>query len=246
LLIATIHDVSPASLAACQRLRDALDHWGVDRVTLLAVPRFHHGVRLERDPGTVRWLRACVDAGDEVALHGDTHLERRRPRGVDGLRARLWSAGEAEFLSLARGEREAALRRGKVVLENALGEAVRGFVAPAWLEPRPLANELRRAGFCWHETSTAIRALGDRRRLCSPVVGFATRTRTRELMALAWARALAGPIELAGRLGVAPARVALHPADTSSPVTMAAAARVLRAFASRLRSMTTAAALARA
>ena len=57
------------------------------------------------------------------------------------------------------GSMGAATRSGTLlvearrVLEDLLGVAVTGYVAPAWLEPAGFEAELGRARFLWHETS---------------------------------------------------------------------------------------------
>jgi predicted deacetylase len=230
-LLVAIHDVAPVHLDTVARLRETLAGWGVAQVTLLAVPHFHGGTPLGRSPATLAWLRARAEAGDEVCLHGHFHVQRRAiPRRLDRLRARLWTAGEAECLALGAVARARMLVDEKRALEDQLGCAVPGFVAPAWLEPRGFGRELARAGFGWHEGSTWIERLDDstttRWRL--PVIGFATRTWTREQAACAWARLAAPFVDAAARLGLAPARVAFHPADVGSARVMRVAERAVK------------------
>jgi predicted deacetylase len=124
------------------------------------------------------------------------------------------------------------LEGGKRRLEDLLGTPVRGFVAPAWLEPRGFARDLLAAGFTWHEGTTWIEHLGPAgRRARTPVVGFATRTAARRLAALAWAAALVPALAAAPRAW--PVRVALHPTDRRSPAVMRAAARAVGVLALR-------------
>jgi len=244
-LLASIHDVAPPHLGAVRRLREELEGWGVGRATLLAVPNFHGENPLGGCPETVRWLRARAAAGDEICLHGHLHRQRAAPgqrvRPLDRVRAALFTAHEGECLSLSAEARRRMLDDERRRLEDLIGAGVRGFVAPAWLEPPGFAAHLEEAGFAWHEGSLWIERLaGGRARVRTPVIGFATRSRPRLLASLAWA-ALLAPALAAQR--ARPVRVALHPADAGSPAVMRAAARATRALARRHAPATTAGAL---
>lgn len=238
LLIVTIHDVAPATLAPVRALREALARWGVARVTLLAVPRFHGGVRLVDDAACARWLRARCTAGDEVALHGYYHVQAGAPAARwDRLRARVFTAGEGECLAPHEAIPE-LLQRGRNELAEVLGASPAGFVAPAWLEPRRLDALLEQHGFTWHETSLALEALAPRRRVLAPVLGYATRSALRQAAALAWSRALT--IALGG---AALLRLAVHPADAGSPAVLRELERVARLALRDRRAVTTSSAL---
>lgn len=234
LLVATVHDVAPRWLAEVQILRRALTRWGADRVTLLAVPHFHRGVRLVDDGATVAWLRACAATGDEIALHGYYHLQAGSPeRWVDRVRARLWTAGEGECLCPGQ-DLATMIERGRDQLAGCLPVPV-GFVAPAWLEPSDLAGLLQRLGFAWHETSMYVEALAPRSRIIAPVIGFATRTALREALSIAWGRTLLRVTHT----GAPVVRIAVHPADLRSPRVMAELERTVRATAQAGRAVTT-------
>jgi predicted deacetylase len=240
MLVVTIHDVAPPTLPAVAALRGQAAEWGAARVTLLAVPNFHGRAPLAEHAPTVDWLRRCSDAGDEVALHGIRHLQSAQTDLRGALRARLFSAGEAEMLGAGAADPD-ALVRARDELAALVRAPIRGFVAPAWLEPRGFGDVLERLGFEWHETGFAIERLRDRQRIVSPVIGFATRTWARRIASLAWAAALVPAIERAA--ASRPARIALHPSDLSSASVVAAAARAVRRLAAAYPSTTTAAAL---
>jgi len=215
--------------------------WGAARVTLLAVPNFHGRSPLAAHPPTVDRLRRCAAGGDEVALHGIRHRQTA-PAGVGGaLRARLFTAGEAEMLG-AGAAHPVALATARDELAALVGAPIRGFVAPAWLEPRGFGDLLSELGFAWHETGLSIERLYDRRRIVAPVIGFATRTRLRMRASLAWAAALLPLIER-GTAFERPARIALHPSDLASAPVMIAAARAVRRLAEACPAVTTATAL---
>ena len=243
MLVVAIHDVAPRFLSEVRTLREHLDRWGIAAATLLAVPDHHGSSPLGACPGTADWLRARAAAGDEVALHGFHHVARGEIRSRwDRLRARALTAGEGEMLAVSPAALPALLARGRAVLAEHLGREPAGFVAPAWLEPRGLGDALAAAGFAWHETSMVVEDLRARRRVPSPVLGWATRSRWRERAAVAWAAAVA-PLaaHLAARTGVV--RVALHPGDVRSAPVMASIERTVRALGERYPAATTATAL---
>ena len=240
-LLVSLHDVAPPHLAACQRQREDLHRWGVDRATLLVVPDFHGAHPLAGSPETIRWLRARVAAGDEVALHGFFHRQQGSIAGrFDRLRAAWLTAGEGECLAQPAADRTRLLVDGRRLLQDLLGVAVSGYVAPAWLEPSGFEDALDRAGFRWHEGSLWVASRPDPgadpapagwRRRRAPVIGFATRSGARLFASLAWARLLSPALGTAARLVGSPARVALHPADLGSP----AVQRQLQMVVRRLR-----------
>lgn len=240
MLVVTIHDVAPAHLDAVSKLRFRLANWGVTSATLLAVPNYHERGCLEACARTVNWLRARARAGDEIALHGVTHRAKGPGKCiVDRMRARMWTAGEGEMVA-ANAPTSGALAVARDKLARLVGAPVRGFVAPAWLEPTDLAGRLAAVGFGWHETSMTLERLNDRTRVVGPVIGFATRSSFRMRAAITWSRALTPVV---GRL-VSHARVALHPGDLGSSAVMTEAERVIRLLVKRYAVVTTSAALA--
>jgi hypothetical protein len=247
MLVVTIHDVAPPHLAAVRQLRERTAAWGANVVTLLAVPDYHGLGRLAECRETASWLRGCAQAGDEVALHGIVHrASGTTPGKLDRLRARAWTAGEAEMLGEhAPAVEQLAIERDR--LTQLVGQSVEGFVAPAWLEPQGLARRLAASGFRWHETKWLIERLADRiaerRRVIAPAIGFATRTWLRERAALAWAR-LATPLASLATSAADPVRIALHPADLTSTRVMASAERTIRTLARTHAAFTTSRALA--
>jgi hypothetical protein len=245
MLVVTIHDVAPPTLPAAIALRMLAAEWGAARATLLAVPDFHGRAPLAAHPPTIDWLRRRADAGDEVALHGIYHLQTGHiqpgpARPLAALRARAFTAGEAEMLGAGAAAPE-PIARARDELRALVRAPIRGFVAPAWLEPRGLGDVLAHIGLDWHETGLAIERLRDRRWIVSPVIGFATRTRARLTASLAWAAAMT-PL-LARSSPDRPVRIALHPSDLASPRVLAAAARAVRRLARTRPAVTTAEAL---
>ena len=244
MLVVAIHDVAPTFLSEVRTLRERLEGWGIGAATLLAVPDHHGCAPLAGDPETVRWLRERAAAGDEIALHGFHHLAQGPiPSRWDRLRAAILTAGEGEMLTVPSRDVPNLLASGRALFAELLGREPAGFVAPAWLEPRGLRDALAAAGFAWHETSVWVEDLRARRRVPSPVLGWATRSTWRELAAVAWARGLGPAVDrLARRTGLV--RVAIHPGDLGSARVMASIERTVRALAEHHPAATTRAALA--
>ena len=157
-LCIVLHDVAPATLAPCQRLLDALDRIKPDvPVTLLAVPRYHHR---PRDAAFDAWLQARARRGDEVALHGFTHLDERPPHGfIDHLRRRHYTRGEGEFSDLPLAEARMRIDHGLHWLRR-LGLEPAGFVAPAWLLGPDSWRAVRERSFAYTCTLRQIHLLG--------------------------------------------------------------------------------------
>lgn len=191
------------------------------------VPHFHRRWPLWTDRTFVDELRALVDAGAEILLHGESHLMEGPPLDWAGrLKARWMTAGEGEFLALDEQAAYERAVRGRDLLES-LGLDPIGFVAPAWLFNRSADRAVARAGFRFHEDHAGLRLVHPERpagRIDAPVLTIATRTPLRLLSSLAYAEVFVRRI-----LPRAPlARIALHPLDFENPAACAAWDRILR------------------
>jgi predicted deacetylase len=245
-----LHDVAPATALACRRLMTLVDTASREAgvavpVTLLVVPRLHG--HTSAPPAYLRWLRGLAEAGHELALHGETHLDDLPTRGLaDTLRRRIYTAGEGEFaaLPLREARRRIARARGWA---HAHGLPVRGFVPPAWLLGPQAQAAVVEAGFdytCSFGRITALPGSADQRALA---LTASTRSAWRRAVSRVWLRVAAIVLRKAPLL-----RLELHPADakhpallalwaalmrdaleTRQPVTLAAAAAALRDAATR-------------
>jgi len=130
-LCVSIHDVSPATWDDCACLAQALRSVADVQLTWLVVPQHHRG---GGDAGRMEaGLEAALARGDELALHGYTHLDTA-PRG-QGLKERMLREGysrEGEFAALTSDEAAHRIRLGLDWFAER-GWPVRGFVPPAWL-----------------------------------------------------------------------------------------------------------------
>lgn len=208
----SIHDVTPRweaevehGLALCRAIGA--------RPALLVVPDFHGAWPLAAHPKFVARLRALQADGHEIYLHGYTHLARPdAPRTLRWVLAqRVASGGEAEWAELSPAEAESLLDRGLAVLRD-LGLRVDGFVAPAWQLPGFAVAQLAARHIEYTEEHFVVRdpVAGIARR--GAVLNFASRTAGRLVSSMAWCRA-ARPLRR-----VAPARIAIHPADLRIPL----------------------------
>ena len=212
LLLASIHDVSPRFEGEVDRLLAVLRPHVGRRIAMLVVPNYWGEAPIVPGSPFAARLRDWADAGAEIFLHGYFHRDRSRHRTAsDRLRARFMTAGEGEFLGLSRDTAARRMVEGKALLEDVIGRAVDGFVAPAWLYGGgaraamaelaiPIAEDHFRI---WSPVHGARLARG-------PVITWASRSRPR----------LASSLLAAAALRHAPAhvlRIGVHPPDSHHP-----------------------------
>lgn len=205
-LCVVLHDVAPATWRACERVIDAVGEVGPVPITLLAVPRYHGAAD---DPGFDAVLTERLDAGDELALHGYTHLDEGQPQGlVDHIRRRWYTAGEGEFASLDRDQAAQRLRAGAGWF-RANGWPLYGFVAPAWLMSPGTWEALSLLPLTYTATVRRLYALPQRHALTSQCIAYSTRARWRRASSVVWNQAL----HRAGQDSQLLVRFELHPHD---------------------------------
>jgi predicted deacetylase len=212
-LCVVVHDVAPATWDPCRRLLDTLAQHGIERVTLLAVPRYH---RQSRDSGFERWLSDRAASDDEVVLHGFYHLDGGTPRGpIDSLMRRVYTRGEGEFRGLSFDAATRRMQEGRRWLAE-LGITAAGFVAPAWLLGADAWRALRSQPFDYTCTLRRIQLLGegeaDRSIVCQSQV-YSSSTTWRQLLSVAWNETLA-----ALQRNQEVVRLELHPSDEAALV----------------------------
>lgn len=212
LLLASIHDVSPRFEPEVDRLMDLLAPYVAARVAMLVVPNHWGDCPIVPGSPFAARLRRWADSGVEIFLHGYFHRDESAHRGAaDRMRSRFMTAGEGEFLGLARADAEARIVEGRALLEDVIGRHIDGFVAPAWLygegalraleECRiPIAEDHLRV---WSPVTGAQLARG-------PVITWASRTRLRLASSLAAATVLRHvPLQVL--------RIGVHPPDCRHP-----------------------------
>jgi predicted deacetylase len=230
LLLASIHDVSPRFENEVDRLLTLLRPYIGDRVAMLVVPNHWGSAPIVANSPFARRLRGWADAGAEIFLHGFYHREDRHPdRTSDQLRARLLTAGEGEFLALARGEAVARIEAGRRLLEDVTGRAVAGFVAPAWLYGAGALEALGDTGMPIAEDHFRVWSPATRAELArGPVITWASRTRMRLASSLVAAAALRHAPLVTHRVGV-------HPPDARHPALVRSIEATLRSASRRRR-----------
>jgi predicted deacetylase len=210
-LCVSIHDVAPATWAACEQLVRAIREVADIPLTWLVVPRYHG----RDDPGAAMeaGLSDLVARGHELALHGYTHLDTEPVRGnpISRFLRSVYTTREGEFSALPQDE---ARRRIRLGLDwfAARGWTASGFVAPAWLLGGEAWQAVRDAGFDYTTTFSRFHLLRGGCSVFSPSLVYAARNRAgRFLSPLA---AGAGATLLARAPVV---RLSLHPADARHP-----------------------------
>jgi predicted deacetylase len=226
-LVVSVHDVAPASAAETLRWCADADTFGIP-VSLLVIPGPWRGQQLADAPDFARVLRERRDGGDELMVHGWTHVAG--PEGSRARRAvgRAVARGAAEFAALDESQAAERLGAGLSVLGD-LGLSTPGFTPPGWLASGAAVRALRRAGFTHTTDHLGVRDLRTGRRHR----GFALSHRPGGGLAERIGAAMVEGVarRTARRRGLV--RIALHPDDLRRPGLRDA---TLRAIESALRS----------
>jgi predicted deacetylase len=212
-LCVAIHDVAPATWLECEALLRMLERLGHPPVTLLVVPAYHWGDRVDRAPWFVRAVDLWVAGGAEVALHGYSHLdETPAPSSIPAwLQRRVLTNGEGEFAALSAEEARSRLERGRMLLTGC-GWHVSGFVPPAWLAGEGAREAIRRSSLSYTSSHVALVRLPDGAPINAPCITASARSTWRRLGSHLWLNAMEVASARSPLL-----RVALHPADARHP-----------------------------
>jgi predicted deacetylase len=229
-LLVSLHDVSPLTLADCERAVALLRRAGLEAsaLTVLAIPRHEGGAAIDEDPATVRFLRGLADAGATVVMHGLTHrMPGRAWTPLGFLRGHVFARGQGELLRATAAETSRALGEGADILRRAgLEPATRGFVPPAWLLSRAARAVVEDAGFAFYETFAGIVHAGRVR--AARVIGWGS-------LNVVETTATALYADVQSRLAPRDTRLAVHPADMRRPSQPRAIARALARLRARTR-----------
>jgi predicted deacetylase len=213
-LCVSIHDVAPATWHECSRLASAMREVADIPLTWLVVPAYHRGGGSlgQMESG----LEYALARGDELALHGFTHLDTA-PRGP-GLGERFLRgtySHEGEFAALPAIEAARRIQRGLDWFAERCWP-VRGFVPPAWLMGEGAWQAVRGFDFDYTTTFRHFHLLhggeGSGGALFSPSLVYAARNRSGRLASPLLADLLA--LALAQRPLI---RLSLHPPDVRHP-----------------------------
>lgn len=223
MLLASIHDVSPRFESEIERLLDSLRPHIGSKLALLVVPNHWGDAPIIPGSRFASRLRGWADEGMEIFLHGYFHRDDSRhsdPR--DRIQARLLTAKEGEFLGLSRSEAARRIADGRALVENVVGRAIDGFVAPAWLYGAGAREALKEAAIPIAEDHLRVWSPASGEGLArGPVITWASRSRIRLVSSLAAAAVLA-------RLPMLVARIGVHPPDARRPELLRSIERTFR------------------
>lgn len=226
-LAVSVHDVSPLTREATDRMLSDLAAAGVGVVSLLVVPDHHHRADIDRDASFLAWLREQQACGHEIVLHGFYHL--RAACGDDSAARRLvtqhYTAGEGEFYDLDYEEARGRMEDGREMLTGA-GLEVAGFIAPAWLLGAEAEQAARNLGFAYTTRLGGVLDLRSGQWTRSQSLVYSPRSAWRRQTSLVW------NAFLAARLRKNPlARLGLHPPDWNHEAIKTQALRLARELA---------------
>lgn len=214
-LAVSLHDVAPATWPLCRQLLALTDRHGLP-VTLLVVPRFHSGAWADTPADFVMALKARLQQGDEIVLHGyQHHDDGPDPRTLpEWFHRRVLTASEGEFSALTADEASVRLEAGLTCFARMGIEPV-GFVPPAWQLSAGSWAALRTLGLRYTCTRDRLLSLRDHRTVDAPSLVWSTRSLWRRALSRVWNE------QRHRRLRESPlVRVALHPAEGRFPSVM--------------------------
>lgn len=224
MLCVSIHDVAPATWEECARLARAMRNAADIRLTWLVVPHYHARPGIDRDERAMRaGLDAALARGDELALHGLTHLDTGERSA--GLRQRflrgVYTQREGEFAALTASEARERIALGLEWFRQR-DWPVSGFVPPAWLLGEESWRVLPEFAFSYTTTFARFHLLRQGRSVFAPSLVYTARNPAgRALSPLA--------ASLAARcMAQSPLmRLSLHPPDVRHPRLVAHAQRLV-------------------
>ncbi|MGC3989428.1 MAG: polysaccharide deacetylase family protein [Chthoniobacteraceae bacterium] len=212
-LVVSIHDVSPHTWQAVERILTELATIGITRTSLLVVPDHHHRGHFLAYPDFCAWLRAREAEGHEMVIHGYYHQrEPKRGEGLaDKVTTQFYTAGEGEFYDLGKYEAESLISRALADFQRA-GLSPCGFVAPAWLLSEEAFAVLQAAGLRHTTRLRMFYDLANHRQIASQSLVYSTRAAWRRMMSLAWNATLYRRLRKKPLL-----RLGIHPPEIGYP-----------------------------
>lgn len=229
-LVVSLHDVSPVSYKAYDRLLDVLSLLGVRSTSLLVVPCMHGRHLASENKPFLAWLSNRQEKGHEIVLHGYCHQARVIPRGIASrLVATCYTNREGEFYGISRGEALGLLDAGLSLLKGG-GLRIHGFTPPAWLMGMEGRDAVRAAGFSYTTWYGRVENLHADVNVPAPVLVASSRSQLRRAASLAVVPCLSF---LHRRSPVL--RIAFHPVDLEAPSVLGCLTReVERAIKNRV------------
>jgi len=213
-----VHDVAPATLAACRELLAMLDDVGASPLSLLVVPHYHYRSVALREPAFVCAMEKRLARGDELVLHGLFHIDDApSPRDARSwFERRLLTRREGEFAALDEQAAAWRIARG-IACFRSLGWPLAGFVPPAWLMSEGARRALSRSEHPFEYTTvrSGIYHLPDWRFERTANLWYSPDSAMRRAVSVC---AIARELQRARRVPLL--RISLHPQDVRVPVVM--------------------------
>lgn len=203
-----LHDVSPHTWSDYEALVEAFAGDPEVRFSHLLVPDYHYRGRFDRYPAFLMKMAERLDKGDEIVLHGYSHLdEAPPPRWPHQFVERRIRTHEGEFAALTHEQAASRIQAGSALFQK-MGWPLTGFVPPGWVAGRQARAAIREAGFRYTASALGMKRLPDGAFQRMPPLVWSARA--------PWRRALSEGVNRFLRFYHAQApviRLALHPVD---------------------------------
>lgn len=232
-LCVSVHDVAPQTWHLCERWLQAIRAVADIPLSLLVVPAYHrqlpvHALRYEK------MLEQRLGKGDELVLHGYTHLdEAPPPRGlIQRFMRQIYTQREGEFAAIDLEQARIRLEKGWFWFERRHWP-LHGFVAPAWLMGESAWRALGDFPFRYTTTRRRFYLLPERQVLPSQSLVYSVRNAWRRQMSHGWNTVLCAAQQHAPLV-----RLGLHPPDVNHPQIVAHCQRLLENLLEQREAMT--------
>ena len=212
-LIVSVHDVSPLTRPAVERILTELNALGVGCCSLLVIPDHHRQGHYLDDPDFCQWLRDRVAQGDEVVIHGYSHRRERRAGETlsDKITTRFYTADEGEFFDIAGADALRIISEARQEFRK-IGINPAGFIAPAWLLSEGAERALRALGLGYTTRLKGIYDFTNERIYASQSLVWSVRSGWRRLASRWWNARLFHKLRHSPMI-----RVGIHPPDIEYP-----------------------------
>lgn len=235
-LCVSVHDVAPHTRTLCERLLQAIAAVADIPLTLLVVPDYHR-FPVTDPAGYDRFLTQRLARGDELALHGYTHLDDGPAPAT--LRARfqrrVFTMNEGEFSAISANTARQHLESGLKWFDRRQWP-VQGFVAPAWLLGDGAWQALQDFPFTYTTTLPRFYLLPQKQALFSPSLFYSARNASGRCLSRQWNSAFSSAFDHLPLL-----RIGLHPNDARYPQLVAHCQRLIEHLLATREPMTKAA-----
>jgi predicted deacetylase/ribosomal protein S18 acetylase RimI-like enzyme len=209
-LLLSLHDCHPGSIHQIQEQLEFCLSRCPGRASILVIPQYHHGVRVEDSNESLALLNRWNKEGHDLAIHGLYHDRKDLP-SRSWLWTKFYSENEAEFFDLPIQEAIQRLSKARAIWERQ-GWRASGFVAPGWLYSASLERELAKMGFTYTCTLRDLIFLPSGKKERAWAGTYSLRSGWRRALAKGW-----HPLwkQLWG--GSSVVRLSLHPRDLEVP-----------------------------